>query len=50
MGDDVSVYATGFRNPYGITLCPSDLTLWVTDNGPNKGFGGRMFGPEKHPG
>ena len=46
VGDDVSVFASGFRNPFGIAMCASDQTVFVTDNGPNKGFGPTMFGPE----
>lgn len=42
---DVSVYAPGLRNPFGIALCAHDLSIYATDNGPNKNFGGRMFGP-----
>lgn len=44
VGTHVSTYAVGFRNPFGIAVCASDLSIFATDNGPNKGFGGRMYG------
>ena len=37
-GGDVSVYAPGFRNPYGLVF-HSNGGLYVTDNGPNAGYG-----------
>lgn len=37
-GGDVSVYATGFRNCFGLTVT-SKGEVWGTDNGPNVGFG-----------
>ncbi|MDP9237297.1 MAG: PQQ-dependent sugar dehydrogenase [Chloroflexota bacterium] len=38
-GGDVSVYAPGFRNPYGM-VWHSNGFLYATDNGPNAGYGG----------
>jgi glucose/arabinose dehydrogenase len=35
---DVSVYAAGFRNPYGMVF-HSNGKLYATDNGPNAGYG-----------
>ncbi len=37
-GGDVSVYAPGFRNPYGMVF-HSTGRLYATDNGPNAGYG-----------
>ncbi len=37
-GVDVEVYASGLRNPFGLTLTTSGVP-YVTDNGPNTGFG-----------
>ncbi len=37
-GGDVSVYASGLRNPYGL-LWHSNGKLYATDNGPNAGYG-----------
>lgn len=37
-GGDVEVYATGFRNCFGVTET-SKGEIWATDNGPNIGFG-----------
>ena len=39
-GGDVSLYATGLRNSYGITL-HSNGKFYATDNGPNNSFGER---------
>jgi hypothetical protein len=38
-GGDVSVFAPGFRNPYGL-VWHSNGNLYATDNGPNAGYGG----------
>jgi glucose/arabinose dehydrogenase len=38
-GVDVEVYAPGFRNPFDLVFT-TDGRLYVTDNGPNAGFGG----------
>ncbi len=38
-GGPVSLFATGFRNPYDLVQ-HSDGTLYVTDNGPNRTWGG----------
>ncbi len=38
-GGDVSVFAPGFRNPYGL-VWHSNGRLYATDNGPNAGYGG----------
>lgn len=35
---DVDLYATGFRNPFGMTISRSG-NIYATDNGPNPGFG-----------
>jgi glucose/arabinose dehydrogenase len=37
-GGDVSVFASGFRNPYGL-VWHSNGRLYATDNGPNAGYG-----------
>jgi len=37
-GGDVSVYAPGFRNPYDLVF-HSNGKLYLTDNGPNSGYG-----------
>lgn len=37
-GNDCSVYASGFRNTFGMTLHTSG-NLYALDNGPNAGFG-----------
>jgi glucose/arabinose dehydrogenase len=37
-GGDVHTYAVGFRNPYGL-VWHSNGELYLTDNGPNAGFG-----------
>lgn len=37
-GFGVSVYASGFRNPYGL-VWHSNGKLYATDNGPNAGYG-----------
>lgn len=40
---DVTTYATGFRNPYGIAV-RRDGSVIIADNGPNSGFGAAMTG------
>lgn len=39
---DVGVYSAGFRNPYDVTICPIDLTIFATDNSANKGRAGGL--------
>jgi glucose/arabinose dehydrogenase len=34
-GADDRVYAKGLRNPFGLTLNPSDSTIYATENGPD---------------
>ena len=41
--NDVTVFAPGLRNPYGITL-HSNGKLYATDNGPNTGYGDMATG------
>ena len=42
-GVDVEVYASGLRNPFGITLSTRGVA-YTTDNGPNIGFGAASTG------
>ena len=44
-GVDVSVYASGLRNPYDVVWTTQGL-LYATDNGPNEGFGDVSTGPD----
>lgn len=37
-GGDVSIYASGFRNSFGMTI-DTDGRIWATDNGGNFGYG-----------
>ena len=41
--NDVTLYATGTRNPFDIYVSPQQL-VFATDNGPNGGFGGAIEG------
>lgn len=44
-GIDVSVFASGLRNPYDLVFTTDGL-LYATDNGPNNGFGDVSTGAE----
>jgi glucose/arabinose dehydrogenase len=39
VGGDVSVYAPGFRNSFGLLVDPLSGLIFATDNGANSGFG-----------
>ncbi len=49
-GNDDRIYASGLRNPYGMTISPIDSALYVTENGPdcndeiNRVSNGRNYG------